>query len=82
MRLIADSLNLTVAHVPEGALEVSDLSHAKAYGLNDAVDFADINRVSDTELVLKNQEQTADQIAHQTLGTKTDGRSDDSGTSD
>ena len=72
--------NLTVAHVPEGAIDIADRGDAQGDGLDIAKDaIAQINHVTNAVLVLNEHEDARKEVLHQRLCTKAEGNADDTG---
>ena len=79
LRVIANANDFTVAHIPEHAVDVTNLGDSQTNVFDYASCLAQINAVSDSELIFEDYEETIDEVFHQTLRTEAKCGSQNSG---
>src|SRR5690606_33072266 len=72
LRHVADAHDLTMAHVPERAVDIADLRDSNAHMLDDATGEAGVDDVSDADLILGDDEQTVQYILDDVLSAETE----------
>ena len=80
LRLVADPPDLAVGHVPHRAVDGAQPGGAQRHGLDGAGRLAvEVDDVADAELVLDQDEDAREEVAHQRLGAEAERDAEDPG---
>src|SRR5699024_12089402 len=76
---VAHAQDLTVAHMPQRAREIADLSAAQSDVLDLTDGLAEVDGVTDAVLVVDDDEEAGEVVADELLGAEGDGHTGDGG---
>ena len=79
LRHVADARDLAVAHVPEGAVDVTDMRDPHGHVLDDAGGEAEIDDIPDADLVLRDDEDAVEHVFDDVLCTEAETCADGGG---